>query len=302
MKHDQASRTARLVSNGLYWVSQHARLGVEVPEEMLRYTTEMTRRIESGGRFLGTSIARWLLLRKCGIVQALSIPGLYLHQVLRKRYIESVARTALAGDTKQLVVIGAGFDTLSLRLSVALPECRMIEIDHPATQKAKTAALGEFELLTGSCHFLPADLSTESLASALARCPAYDSHSATLFIAEGLTMYLDEANIRALLEGVLSQAAGSELVFTYMDESSPGKFDFQNERIATSWWLALCGERFTWGVREAELPGFLEGSGFRLREHRTPEQMRVAMLTEANRNAVIALGENTAWATPVSLG
>ena len=297
MKHDRASRTARLVSNGIHWVLRNRRLGVDVPEELGRYTEEMTRRIELDGSRLGSGFARRWILLKAGVMQACSIPGLYLHQVLRKRYIESIVRRALEKGVTQVVVIGAGFDTLTLRLSPHFPGCRFIEIDHPATQKEKIPAVEAFSLPIGDCHFMSADLATETLASALARCDAHDPERATLFIAEGLTMYLSEQNIRTLLATVADQAPGSSIVFTYMDESSPGRFDFRNQLFTTSWWLALSGERFTWGIREDELPGFLEESGFHLREHRTPETLRAELMSEPNRGATVALGEHTAWAS-----
>ncbi|MCH2160707.1 MAG: SAM-dependent methyltransferase [Phycisphaerales bacterium] len=297
MKHDKASRTARLVSNGVYRVSQDRRLGADVPEELARYTEEMTRRIEIDGSRLGAGLARRWVLLKAGVMQACSIPGLYLHQVLRKRYIESIVRTAMDEGITQVVVIGAGFDTLTLRLSSHLPDCRFIEIDHPATQKEKIPAVDAFSLPIGDCHFMSADLASETLASALSRCEAYDQERATIFIAEGLTMYLSEQNIRTLLATVADQADGSSLVFTYMDETSPGRFVFKNQRIVTSWWLALSGERFTWGIREADLSEFLEESGFQLREHRTPAKLCAELMSEANCQATVALGEHTAWAT-----
>ena len=63
----------------------HPSLCPEVPEELARYTAEMTRCRETGTSILGAGVARRLLLLKAGLMQAFSIPGIYLHQVLRKR-------------------------------------------------------------------------------------------------------------------------------------------------------------------------------------------------------------------------
>ncbi|MBM62218.1 MAG: hypothetical protein CL484_04645 [Acidobacteria bacterium] len=297
MKQNKASQTARFVSNGIYWVSKQPCLGVEVPLELSRYTAAMTNRLEIERSLLGAGVARRLLLLKSRLMQAVSIPGIYLHQVIRKRYIESITRATLAGAVRQLVVIGAGFDTLSLRISLDMPDLRVIEIDHPATQQIKKIALEGFDLPLGTCHLVSADLSLESLASVLARSGEYDAEVPTLFVAEGLTMYLDEAQIRDLLTCIGTQASGSEFLFTYMEETEPGQYDFQNTRPVTSLWLALRSERFTWGIKKPELSGFLAESGFSLREHRTPDDLRVAFLTEANRSATVARGENIALAT-----
>ena len=244
------------------------------------------------GGIFGKKLARRMLLLKAGIMQSCAIPGVYLHHVLRKRYIERLAREALSGTIRQMVVIGAGFDTLSLRLSKDHPECTILEIDHPATQQAKRSLLEHFELPQGRCHFLAADLADAALSSVLARCPDHDPDQPTLFIAEGLTMYLRESSMRRLLDDIAGQAAGSALVFTYMEETIAGCYDFQNARRITSWWLALRHERFTWGLRPDDLPGFLAESGFRIDEHRTPEELRIELLTECNRDAKLTAGEN----------
>ncbi|MCH2134191.1 MAG: SAM-dependent methyltransferase [Phycisphaerales bacterium] len=278
-------------------MSQHERLGIEVPEGLASYTAEITRCRELSGALLGPSLARRLLLLKAGVMQSCAIPGIYLHHVLRKRYIESLAREALGTTMTQMVVIGAGFDTLSLRLSVDCPGHTIIEIDHPATQKVKRALLEDFQLPAGSGQFLPADLASETLASALARCTPYDPDQPTLFIVEGLTMYLEESTVRDLLACIGDQARGSAVLFTYMEESSPGCYDFQNARRVTSWWLALRHERFTWGLKPADLPDFLSESGFSLQAHRTPEELRLELLTEPNRHAKLTSGENTALAS-----
>ena len=54
--------------------------------------------------------------------------------MLRKRLIEEVVRASLTEGVEQVVIIGAGFDTLALRLCAGFPRTNFIEIDHPATQ------------------------------------------------------------------------------------------------------------------------------------------------------------------------
>ena len=111
-------------------------------------------------------------------------------------------------------------------------------------------------------------------------------------------MYLSEAAMRGLLECIAGQAAGSKFLFTYMEESSPGCYDFQNTRLATSLWLALRSERFTWGLRQDALRGFLGESSYDLDEHWTSHQLGTELLTPANRSARLAGGEHTVLAAP----
>ena len=296
MKRDQASHTARFVSNGIYWVSRSRKLHVEVPGDLRDYTIEMTRCSLNVDSPVWRRLAcRWILF-KAGLMQRCAIPGIYLHQLLRKRFIEAQARKAIADKTNQLVVIGAGLDTLGLRLSVEHPDLKVIEIDHPATQALKRSIVDAMSLPMGDIEFLSADLGHETLVSALKRSACHDPEAATLFIAEGITMYLSEASVRELLNSIANQPPGSSLLFTYMEESRPGCFDFRNARRVTSWWLALRHERFTWGIRPDRLQAFLAECGLSLESHRTPEELRLELLIESNRNATLALGENTVLA------
>ncbi len=302
MKQDQASRTAKFVSNGIYWVSQQPALSIEVLPTLSRYTAAMTMHINSQRFFGSAKLRRAMLLKQCQVLQAGSVPGIYLHQVLRKRCIESLARSAVLGGTQQIVIIGSGFDTLSLRLSVEMPQLTIIELDHPATQIVKTAAIKRFQIATGECHFFPVDLSVQTLSSALAGCPKYAPKRSTLFIVEGLTMYLSEERVREMLQCIAAQAFGSKFIFTYMEELEHQNFSFQNERFATSLWLAFQHERFTWGIKSSKLPAFLAKSGFQLLEHKTHQDLRLELLTKKNRQATLAIGENIALVVHPDLG
>ena len=296
MKQDQASRTAKFVSNGIYWVSRQPELGVEVPSAMRLYTDAMTEQINPEQLLGSPELERFILLKQAQVLQAASVPGIYLHQVLRKRCIESLTRAAVDSGTRQVVIIGAGYDTLSLRLSAEQPQLTVIELDHPATQRVKRDAISRFHLDVGTSSFFPVDLSSCGLEATLAACPEFVANQPTLFIAEGLTMYLTESRVREMLQCIRSQNVDSKFIFTYMEESAPGRFHFQHERFTTSLWLALQHEEFTWGVRRKELPRFLAESQFQLLENKTSRELRQEFLTESNRQATLATGENVALA------
>ena len=300
MKHDRSSDTARFVLDGIYWVSQHPRLGTEVPGGLARCTAEMTRCVEWSGKPSGSWLDRRMTLWKAGFMQAISIPGIYLHQTLRKRFIESIARSEVLSSVTQLVVLGAGFDTLSLRVSASHPGLTVLEVDHPATQAAKIEALERFDMSTGRCIFVESDLENDGVAGGLARCREYDPEAATLFVAEGLTMYLSESRIRDLLNHVAGGSRDSRLLFTYMEERADGRWDFREQRFLATKWLAFRNERFTWGTSPEALRDLVAECGLDIVAHRTAEDMRLEFLDARNRNARLAHGENTVLAAPAS--
>ena len=107
-----------------------------------------------------------LLLR---IFERLTLPGMAFHYVLRKMYIEDCVRRAIEEGAKQVVILGAGFDTLSLGLSKEFNAIRFIEVDHPATAKDKNEALIEQIKSTNNYYFAAVDFSRESLLDAYVR-------------------------------------------------------------------------------------------------------------------------------------
>src|SRR5690242_16150965 len=58
-------------------------------------------------------------------------PGLHGHVVLRSRYADDAVRAALDRGTSQVVLLGAGFDTLAYRLP---GPAALYEVDVPTTQ------------------------------------------------------------------------------------------------------------------------------------------------------------------------
>ncbi len=298
MRHDRPSDTARFVLNGIHWVSQHPRLGSEVPRDLARYTDEMVRCVEWGGKAKVSWIDRRISRLKAGLMQAVSIPGIYLYQVMRKRYIESVARSHVLPNVSQLIVLGAGFDTLSLRIGSSRVGMTVIEVDHPASRAAKLEAIGRFNFSTGPCVFVDSDIDRDGIAESLARCPEYDPNAPTLFVAEGLTMYLQESRVRDLFEFVSGGSSESRILFTYMEEGPDGSWDFREQGALATRWLAFKNECFTWGAKRQAIAGILAQCGLDLVEERTAEDLRSDLLSPENRDVRIAHGENTVLARP----
>lgn len=100
-------------------------------------------------------------------VERAMVPGIIAHYLARKRWIERRVREALARGVRQVVLLGAGMDTLAARLHPEFPAVLFLELDHPATQAVKQSALDPVPNL----QFQPVDLATGSLAAAVAACP-----------------------------------------------------------------------------------------------------------------------------------
>ncbi|MBI3770163.1 MAG: class I SAM-dependent methyltransferase [Deltaproteobacteria bacterium] len=139
--------------------------------------------------------------------------------ILRTRYTEETLAAAVARGVRQYVILGAGMDSFALRQPAFAQGVDVIEVDHPASQTLKRERLRACGArVPPRLHFVPADLSREPLATALTRSP-YRSVEPAFFSWLGVAVYLArEANLATLRGIAAGAAAGSELVFTYMDQ------------------------------------------------------------------------------------
>lgn len=251
MRADRPSSTATLIAMATVLTARDARFAQYVPPG----GTVLCERCLTGAQ-------RWLT-RMPALARAIeraTVPGLCLHFMLRKRWIEHAVRSALARGARRVVVIGAGYDTLALRLAREFPALRFTEVDHPATQAVKRAALAA----SPNVRFVAADLARTPLVSALAGALGPEP---SVFVVEGLLMYLTGEETAALLAAVHRlQAAGGELVFTVMEPAAEGAVRFHNATWLERAILALWREPFRSAVRREQLGALLAGLGFELRE------------------------------------
>ncbi len=197
----------------------------------------------------------------------------YAGVILRTAYAEDALRAAAADGVRQYVLIGAGFDSFALRRPAFARDLEIFEIDQPATQQLKLRRLEECGFkLPRSVHFIAADLGSEALASALSHS-GFDARQRAFFSWLGVTMYLTRAANLATLRAVAgAAAAGSELVFTYLDEraftSTSNRFLELRRRVAAA------GEPFQSGFDPDDACPAAARHG--LRAARGPRRARIA--------------------------
>lgn len=143
--------------------------------------------------------------------------------VLRSRYTEDRLAAAVARGTEQLVVLGAGFDTFAYRQPEWAAALRIFEVDQAATQQTKRERLALAAIaVPENVSFVAVDFERESLRQALER-GGVRADRPTFFSWLGVTMYLREEAIDAVLATVASFAAGSEIVLTFAQPRTVGE-------------------------------------------------------------------------------
>jgi methyltransferase (TIGR00027 family) len=188
-------------------------------------------------------------------------PGVRPTVLARTRLIDGMIGELVA-PMAQVVILGAGLDTRSWRL----PELRRVavfEVDHPDTQHHKRLLLRRHNLDTAHVHFIPTDFNLGQLDAAMTDA-GFDHTIPTLFLWEGTTNYLSAHAVDATLRWCARATAGSQLIFTYINEDvleDPTRY-VGAERVFSS--LRHADEPMTFGLVPDELTDYLAERGLQL--------------------------------------
>jgi methyltransferase (TIGR00027 family) len=230
-------------------------------------------------------------------VERATVPGMMLHYLLRKALLEEYARQAIREGCAQVLVFGAGFDTLALRLSREHRNVAFVEVDHPAAQCLKREVLNTRKLQPENLRLLPIDLTGPQALSELAASEALSRDSETLFIAEGVLMYLDLPAVDRVFELCGRYGSRSRFAFTFMERLEDGHVAFRNQNRHVDAWLRRRGEPFRWGVPCGELPSYLSHRGFTARSIVATDELRERYLrAPALANRALADGDHVCLA------
>jgi methyltransferase (TIGR00027 family) len=141
---------------------------------------------------------------------------------IRTKHMDGALDGALADGMRQVVILGAGFDSRGYRFRDRLQGIRFLEVDYGPTQEHKKqrvrAILGA---LPKDVQYVPMDFTKDDLLTQL-RKSGYSNEARTLYVWEGVTTYLPEAAIMSSLRFIREQSApGSAVVFDYTLASDP---------------------------------------------------------------------------------
>lgn len=195
--------------------------------------------------------------------------GLHAHIALRVRYVDDACETAISAGIRQLVLLGAGFDTTSLRR--ADTPVTIFEVDAPATQAQKRPVVERLLPPQHRCriHWVACDLEQNALRETLLDAD-FDPAAAALVVWLGVTPYLTRDAIDATLADLAGLCApGSRVVLDHIaagvvTAGTPWKSANRITRM-----VARRGEPYRSDFSEADLTATLAEHGFELRDHAT---------------------------------
>ena len=256
MQDEQASRTALLIAASLVLLHHDAKYSRLVSRTSADLCAHVLEKHSSQTRLFSKIVRQTWFRPIANLVEGVTIPGILLHYALRKKCIRELVRSALANGVAQVVILGAGFDSLSSELQLEFPTARFWEIDHPATQRHKVRACSEIGI--ERVHFVAVDLNAASLDREALIGSGFDPAKRTFWIAEGLLMYFPADIVSSLTRTMSSLSApGSQLAFTFMEKQRDGQIRFDSQTKFVTWWLRIRGEPFLWGTTRSELAEFV---------------------------------------------
>lgn len=228
--------------------------------------------------FLFHRTLRWLTRSRWwarGVLRFLQYwaPGGQEFLTIRPRLVDELAAAQAAQGVGQIVLLGAGFDTLAWRLREALRGVTIFEVDHPATQQAKrqaSARIGQPDNL----RFVAVDFERDDFVEKL--CEAgFDSTRQSFIVWVGVSYYLTGKAVADTLRRIAAiSQPGTKLIWDYMlaevvDGTSSDQAALDKARRA-----ARLGEPWLFGLQPERLGEYLAQFGLRLLKDYEPEELR----------------------------
>jgi len=212
-------------------------------------------------------------------------PGMYEYVVARTKYIDSVFQNAMESEFDQILIFGAGFDSRGVRFSDLNKKTKIFELDAPMTQEAKINQLKNRRIeINSNIIFISIDFNKESLEEKLSGS-GFDKNEKTLFLLEGLTMYLDHEAIDNTFK-IIDQFAGkdSEIVFDYIYSSVLRGENLYYGESEVFKGVKDRGEPWSFGIEKGEIESFLKDKKLKLIQNLNSEDLENEFFKDENGN------------------
>jgi methyltransferase (TIGR00027 family) len=209
VKDDHASSTALGVSiiRTVHQLIDELPHILEDPISPLLLSAEKIKAIESNPNRYQTAYAK----------------GLRSHVVLRSRFAEDELRSSIESGVKQFISMGAGFDTFPFRQPDWAKGIQIIEIDHPASQKAKLDHFRSRKIsFPNNLEFIPLDLEKSDISTSLSGSKI-DWKQPIFMTCLGVLAYLSLDAVRNIFKSIGSMPTGSTLVLAFASRHSDGE-------------------------------------------------------------------------------
>ena len=274
MKKDKPSQTALKVALNIIALSHVESMKKVLPDGIVKATSDL---------LLATGATPRKRIEKHQSPKIVSLykkfdwflPGQFETIGYRKAFFEKNVRESIKNGVEQVLILGAGYDTISYRLSPEFPNVKFFEIEEPATAMMKTAGLKKLGM-AANLFVLPEDLGKKKLSAVLEANSDWDKNMKTIITAEGLLQYLKPESVFDLFRQCQKiSGADSRIAFTYVGSRPDGTPDAGPRSGLMLWLLKVGGEPWLWSTTDDELTKLLNETGWEYSSDLTsPENKR----------------------------
>jgi methyltransferase (TIGR00027 family) len=199
-----------------------------------------------------------------------SLRPMRLFIAARSRFSEDAMADCVAGGVRQVVVLGAGLDTFSLRNPFVDLGVSVFEVDWAATQVWKRERIKAAGLIEPqSLIFAPTDFERESLSEGLTRV-GFKLNQPAFFQWLGVLPYLTREAVSSTLK-FISKVPQAVVVFDYAEPFQNYPAERRASVIAVAESAAARGEPWLTLFDPADLHELLRGEGFKTEDLGLPE-------------------------------
>jgi methyltransferase (TIGR00027 family) len=273
MKPDTASKTAQ-------YMALFRAIETAMPSRKRLFYDPFATSFLDQGLKLATRISSLPLIGKLvPLIIHFKSPGALSSGIARTKYIDDLLQRTIEDGIKEVIILGAGYDTRALRLHF-LKDISVIEIDHVDTQQFKLKRLKKIlGSLPKNISYYQIDFNKQRLEDlSVANHLSFDT--LTTIIWEGVTNYLTPIGIEKTLSFVKRFPKGSYFIFTYIDQlvlDSPQSFEGTDKLFKK---LKESEEQWTFGFKPDGLSDYLLKFGLALVEDESAKEYRDKYMRE----------------------
>lgn len=195
----------------------------------------------------------------------------------RARLVDDLAAKLAEGNDvperlEQIVILGAGFDTMALRIRDSLRNVTIFEVDHPATQAVKREVMERIGV-PENLRFVAVDFEKDDFTEKL-REAGFDSSRRSFVIWVGVSYYLTNKAVANTLEQIAGLGgAGTKLVWDYLLAEVLNGSTTNRDALDKARRAAKLGEPWLFGLETSQVPYYIEQFGFQLLKDYSPEEL-----------------------------
>lgn len=196
----------------------------------------------------------------------------FLIALCRHRFMSDLMLSSMGENFRQIVLIGAGYDTNFLRNTEQYGDTSLFEIDHPNTQSRKIRVIRKHSLESNlNIIYIGADLEHNSIQDQLYE-QGLDRREAVLIIAEGVLSYLSIHSLDRLFHSLSNLSVKIRFAADYRLPQMNEK----NVSLAIKRWrqeFKMMNEQYRSFFEEQDMDQKLTEHGFRIMRNHNLAQL-----------------------------